>query len=194
MYKAVRKFLALHHHLSLPGVGNFSVEKIPAQIDFANRVITPPSNQIKFSSEKQPPEKFFYNFLSNELNIDEVQAVRSFTDFTTQLHEDIQHDKPVVLKGIGELKKQSSSDVINFQPEAMPEYFPLLIAERVIRKNATHTVRVGEQEKTSVEMQSELNVREEILPEERWWIPALVFGLLGIAGIAYYYFVLHPVH
>jgi len=191
MYKAVRKFLALNHHLALPGIGNFSVEIIPAQIDIANRTILPSSTQIQFSNEKLPAEKLFYNFLARELNIDETQAVRRFTDFTTQLQSDLQENKPVVLKGIGELKKQTAN-VINFQSEQLPQYYPALTAERVIRKNAIHTIKVGEQEKTSDEMQTALNSQKEIIHEERWWIPAVILALIGILGIAYYYLILHP--
>ena len=191
MYKAVRKFLALNHHLALPGIGNFNVEIVPAQIDIANRTILPSSTQIKFSNEKLPAEKFFYNFLARELNVDELQAIRRFTDFTTQLQSDLQEDKPVVLKGIGELKKQTSN-VINFKSEKLSEYYPALIAERVIRKNAIHTIKVGEQEKTSDEMQTALNIQQEIVHEERWWIPAVIFAVIGILSIVYYYFVLHP--
>ncbi len=190
MYKAVRKFLALNHHLALPGIGNFSVEIVPAQIDIANRTILPSSTQIKFSNERFPAEKLFYNFLARELNIDETQAVCRFTDFTTQLQSDLQENKPVVLKGIGELKKQTSN-VINFQSEKLPQYYPALTAERVIRKNAIHTIKVGEQEKTSDEMQTALNIQKEIVHEERWWIPAVILALIGILGIAYYYFILH---
>jgi hypothetical protein len=190
MYNAVRKFLALHHHLALPDIGNFNVETIPAQIDIANRTILPSSTQIKFSNEKLPAEKFFYNFLARELNIDETHAVRAFTDFTAQLQSDLQKNKPVVLKGIGELKKQTTN-VINFQSEKLPQYYLALTAERVIRKNATHTIMVGEQEKTSDEMQTALNLQEEFIHEERWWIPAIIFAVIGIFGIVYYYFVLH---
>jgi nucleoid DNA-binding protein len=191
MNNAVRKFLALHHHLALPGIGNFSVEMVPAQIDIANRTILPSSMQINFSNEKLPAEKLFYNFLARELNIDETQAVRRFTDFTAQLQSDLQEDKPVVLKGIGELKKQTTN-VINFQSEELPQYYPALTAERVIRKNAVHTIKVGEQEKTSDEMQTALNIRKETVYEERWWMPAVIFAVIGILGIVYYYFVLHP--
>jgi len=193
MYNTVQKFLALHHHLALPGIGNFNVEKTPAQIDIANRIITPPLSQIKFSNDKLPAEKFFFNFLAHELNIDEIQAVRRFTDFTSQLQNDLKEDKPVFLKGIGELKRQSSN-VIIFQAEIMPEYLSALTAERVIRKNATHLIKVGEDEKTSDEMQTALSEEKNSVYEERWWIPALALALLGIAGIAFYYFVLHPKH
>jgi hypothetical protein len=191
MYQAVRKFLALYHHLALPGIGNLTVETKPAQMDFANRVVLPFATQIKFSNEKLPAEKFFYNFLARELNTDEVQAVRMFTDFTAQLQSDIQKNQPVVLKGIGELKKQTSN-VINFQPEILPEYYSTLTAERVIRKNATHIIKVGEDEKTSDEMHTALQEKETVVREERWWIPAVIFAVIGVAAIVYYYFVLHP--
>ena len=193
MYNAVRKFLALYHHLALPGIGNFTLETVPAQIDIANRIVLPSATQIKFSNEKLPAEKFFYNFLAHELNTDEVQAVRWFTDFTAQLQTNIQNDKLIVLRGIGELKKQTSN-VIIFQPETLPEYYPALTAERVIRKNATHLIKVGEEEKTSVEMHTALHAKETIVYEEKWWIPAAIMAFIGIAAIVYYYLVLHPQH
>jgi hypothetical protein len=51
---------------------------------------------------------------------------------------------------------------------------------------------VGEQEKTSDEMHNVLHTEEKIFHEERWWIPAAILALIGILGVAYYYFVLHP--
>ena len=86
MYNVIKKFLVLYHHLSLPGIGNFNVETQPAEIDFASHKIMPSKNTIVFSNDKIPAEKKFYEFLSNELNVDEVQAIRSFTNFATRLH------------------------------------------------------------------------------------------------------------
>ena len=192
MYPVLKKFLALYHHLVLPGIGNFSIEKIPASLDIANRCINPPVAKINFSDDKLPADKFFFHFLAQELNIDEVQAIRNFTDFNTQLQSDIREDKIVVFKNFGKLYKHSSGK-INFEADVMPVYLPVLSAERVIRKNATHTVMVGENEKTSVEMHAALN-EENVVEVDRWWIPAIVLGLIGIAALVYYYNVLHPVH
>ncbi len=192
MYNVLKKFLSLYHHLALLGIGNFNVEEIPASIDIANRCIHPPAFKINFSDEKLAADKTFFHFAAQELNIDEVQAIRSFTDFTAQLQQDIKEDKPVVLNNIGRLYKQSA-DKLKFEVDAMPEYLPVLTAERVIRKNATHTIMVGEDEKTSDEMHAALN-EEEVAEVDRWWIPAIVLGLIGIAALIYYYNVLHPTH
>ena len=186
MYNAVRKFLALHQRLALPGIGNFSVQTSPSQTDFTNRSILPSLPQITFSNEIIPAEKNFYNFLSTELNIDEVQAEHQFTDFTAQLQLRLNEEKKIYLKGIGQLTRVAPR-VLNFQPEDMPDYFPVITAERVIRKNATHLIKVGEDEKTSTEMQSALQPKEKIIPRERWWIPAAILAFIGIVALIFYY-------
>ena len=81
MQKALRKYFALHHHLALPGIGNFSLQTSPAEIDFVNRQINPSATAITFSNDHIVPDKEFYNFLSQELDIDEPQAERQFEDF-----------------------------------------------------------------------------------------------------------------
>jgi nucleoid DNA-binding protein len=187
MYNAIKKFLALHHHLSLPGIGNFSIETKPAGIDFANRSITPTQSKIVFSNEKLPAEKKFYAFLSQQLKIDELQAIRSFTNFTSRLQNDLNEKNQVYFKGIGTLTRQTAH-VFLFQPEEIPEYFPPIGAERVIRKNTTHTVRVGEEEKTSEEMQTALHQPKKI-KEEKWWLTAAILAFIGIAAITFYYII-----
>jgi nucleoid DNA-binding protein len=185
MYNAVKKFLALYHHLTLSGIGNFSVETAPSNIDFTNRSITSSHNKIVFSNDNLPAEKRFYKFISQELNIDEMQAEQGFADFTAQLQNNLNTENNIYLKDIGTLTKQSP-DVIIFQSEDMPEYFPALTAERIIRKNVTHTVRVGEDEKTSDEMHTALHQPKKI-KKERWWIAATILAVIGVAAIIFYY-------
>ncbi len=184
MYNTIKKYFALHHNLALPGIGYFSVETIPAHIDYADRCVISSKKNIVFNNDKQPAEKRFYDFLSHELNIDEPQAVQTFTNFTEQLQQQL-NNNPVYFKGIGTLTKQTSN-VLLFQPEVMPDYFPALSAQRIIRKNATHTVRVGEQEKTSEEMQTAL-LQPKKIQQERWWIAAIILAVAGISAIVFYY-------
>src|SRR4051812_23737612 len=106
MYKALQKFLALNNHLSIPGIGNFLVETIPAQIDFTNRSVSPSNKKVVFSNDKLPAEKKFYDFLARELHIDEVQAIVKFTDFTDALQHSLMLNSSVDLNGIGTLTKQ----------------------------------------------------------------------------------------
>ena len=185
MYNSIQKFLALHHHVALPGIGSFTVEKKPANLDFTNRHISASKNIIVFSNGDQQPEIFFYDFLSAELKIHAAEATHAFADFTGRLKDELNTDKPVYFKGVGTLSKQTEN-VISFEPEAMPEYFPGLAVERVIRKNVTHAVKVGEDEKTSDEMHAIL-AQPQTRKKERWWIAAVILGAIGLAAIALYY-------
>lgn len=185
MYNAVKKFLALHHHIALPGIGNFIVETKPAELDFVSRRIISSQHKIVFNNDKLPAEKKFFNFLAGELNMDEVQATDAFTNFTNRLHDALDKNNTIYFKGIGTLIKQTS-DVVLFEPEAMPKYFPELVAERIIRKNVAHAVRVGEDQKTSHEMHAVLN-QPKVIIKERWWIAATILGAIGIAAIIFYY-------
>ena len=185
MYSVIRKFLALHHHLSLPGIGNFNVELQPAQIDFADHRILPSKNKIVFSNNTIPAEKNFFEFISHELNIDEVHAIRNFTNFTARLKDELNEKHNIYFKGVGTLTKQSAN-VIAFQPDEFPSYFPEFTIERVIRKNETHTVKVGEDERSSEEMYAALHEPQQVR-KEKWWIAASILAIIGIAAIVFYY-------
>ena len=65
MYNSVGKYFAQHQHLVLPGIGYFSVKAMPAQIDLAVRIITPPQKSIIFTNDKLPAEKKLYYFLAD---------------------------------------------------------------------------------------------------------------------------------
>jgi len=185
MYNSIQKFLALHHHVALPGIGSFTVEKKPATLDFTNRHISASKNIVVFSNDDQQPGAYFYDFLSAELNINRTEATHAFSDFTNKLKDELNADKPVYFKGVGTLSKQTENE-FSFETEAMPEYFPGLVAERIIRKNVAHAVKVGEDEKTSDEMHAML-AQPQIRKKERWWIAAVILGAIGLAAIALYY-------
>jgi hypothetical protein len=185
MYNEVNKFFALHHHLVLPGVGNFKVEKSDSQIDFVNRSITSVQNKIVFSNNKLQPEKSFYSFLADELNINEEQATISFTIFSSEIKNDLAADKPVYFKGIGTLTREKTR-IVSFQREETPVFFPAITAEKIIRKNVGHTILVGENEKNSEEMHATLH-QSNAIQKERWRIAAIILAIIGVLTIAFYY-------
>ena len=185
MYNEVNKFFALQHHLTLPGIGNFSVETSDAQIDFVDRSVASAKNKIIFSNNKLQPEKNFYDFLAKELNINEEQAIISFAIFTSEIKNELDANRSVYFKGIGTLAKENSRTIL-FQPEILPVFYPAITAEKIIRKNIGHTILVGETEKTSDEMQTVLQ-QTKTVKKERWWIAAAILAIIGIATIALYY-------
>lgn len=185
MTQAITKYFALNQTLSLPGIGSFLVETEPVQIDFANKSILPSKNKIIFTNDKIQPGKDFFVFLSEELHVDEKQAENKFAAYTSLLQNELSETHKLYFKGIGNLTKHSGG-TSNFQPEDEIHFSPVLTAERVIRKNASHKVIVGEHERTSEEMHTALHGDKKV-KKERWWIAATVLALIGIAAIIFYY-------
>ncbi len=185
MYSYLYKYFCRYRHIALPGIGSFELEQSNARVDFTEKLIRPGIPLIVYSAANTTPNRNLFYFLSKNLGIDEVDAIRKLNDFTANLKAEIALKESVELPGIGYLRNQGSG-LYRFEPERNVDiFYPQLTAERVIRKSADHLIRVGEQEKTFTEMEEQLGVVET--KKDRWWIPALILAAIGIVAIVIYY-------
>lgn len=182
MNQYLAKYFALYKKLILPGIGSFSTATQPAQLEFVEKTLHAPIHTITFQQDESAGDTNFISFLIKETGLDQYQAVNRFEEFVTQLKEKLQSGIALQLPGLGVLTNNGNGYA--FTAENLQHYFPGVIAERVIRQNAQHAVRVGEDEKTSTEMHEMLN--KEVV-QDRWWIGAVVLAVCGIAAILYYY-------
>jgi len=184
MQNLLHSYLLQYKRLSIPGVGLFTVEHVPARLDFPNKTLHPPLPVIRFSHDGIATDKQLFKYLSRQFSLNETEAIRYFNDFAFDFKNDITNNGEAILPGIGKITK-TFANAYSFQPAVLlGGYFPDLKVERVIRENAEHTIRVGEDEKTSTQM-------HELLAEEPkkdlWWIYALILGAVGIGVIVYYH-------
>lgn len=178
------KYLFLYHELSLPEVGDFTIAGTPASLDFINKELHAPMQEIIFSQvANQEADERLYKFIASAENITEIDAIFLVSKAAKKIHNDLQQSNTAVLEGIGTLHKDDSG--ISFDPEINTQtYFETITAERVIRDGSEHTLLVGEQEKKSSEMQELLSHEEKY---EKWWIAAVVLATIAIAMIVLYY-------
>ena len=185
MLNSLQKYFILYKKLSLPGIGWFSAEESAARLDFTEKKLQAPSQVINFYAQAALPNKIFFQFLSWELAVEETQAIRHFNEFVFDLKDQLNAAGSIALPGIGKLYKNEKNEY-QFQPENwMSEYFPDLSAERIIRQGAEHTIRVGEEEKTSAQMH-EMLFTEKDNSTDYWWLYAVILAMLGIAALIYY--------
>ena len=183
MQPLIHKYFALNKSVSLPGIGSFSVETQNAKLDFIDKILSAPVYNIRYN-KFDGPDKKFYRFLSIETGKDESDVMENLKAYTTQLKEQIEKDQTITLSGIGTLTKNASGyDFI--ADNAVQKYFPTITAERIIRQNAEHTVKVGEEERTSTQMHAHFN--QQKIKEDTWFVHALILGAIGIVAIALYY-------
>ncbi|MEO8405984.1 MAG: hypothetical protein ABI480_15360, partial [Chitinophagaceae bacterium] len=88
--------------------------------------------------------------------------------------------------GIGTLSRGLSGET-KFEPDTETISPALAIpAVKVLRENAEHTVRVGEDQKTSVEMRELLHTTDDG-KKSLWWVVALVIAILSLIFIGYHF-------
>lgn len=179
MEKILQQYFSIYHILSLKGIGSFSLRMQPAKIDIAEKLIYPPGQEIIFKEDELHPSEHLIAFLKQRKRVDS----ETLAAYENSLSQKLQNGESISLPGIGTLARKDGH--LNFIPFVLNDLFEPVAAERVIRKNVEHAVTVGEQLTTSVRMQETLMVKEQ--REDKWWIGALILGLIGLAAIAFYY-------
>ena len=184
MYGELYQYLILHKQLNMPGIGTFLLERKPAQIDFVNKIAEPPAYTVALHHGNVPASKNVFNWLSSRLNISELDAVRRFNDFAVDIKNKVMAGDKLQWDGVGIFSRGMAGE-IRFEAllKDMKAGVPIP-ALKVIRENAEHTVRVGEEQKTSSQMMEMLAPGSE--KKIQWWGVALIVGLLAFVFIAVY--------
>jgi len=185
MYHDLYEYLVLHKQLSVPGIGTFLLERKPAGTDITHRQISPPLYTIRLDPSSETPAKKLFHWLAGKLHIHYHEAIVRFNSFSYDLKQQVLAGNKINWDGVGTLSKSISGD-IRFDSSLKDYRFdPPVSATRMIRDKAVHTVRVGEQEKTSVEMTEWLNPEQE--RKTYWWAPALIAAIILIVFIIIYF-------
>ena len=178
---SLRNYLKTHKKLSLQGIGIFVLEETPAQLDFTAKLLYPPVSEIRFEPESQPNNNQFFNFLSRDLKVDKITSVRLYNEEMHRIKEALVKDGEYNLNGIGILSRQPNDAISFIKYNAGSSPLPVIGVERVIRREDTHTIRVGEEERTNKHME-EFLAQPETAQKSNWWVYAII-AVLVIAVI-----------
>jgi hypothetical protein len=185
MYTDLYEYLILNKRLSVPGIGTFLLERKPAATDLTHRQISPPAYTIRLDHSNQTPAKKFFYWLAGKLNVHYHEAIVRFNGFAYDLKNQVSSGNKICWDNVGTLSKGMSGEV-KFE-SALKEYHydPPVSAARLTREKAVHTLRVGEEEKTSEEM------TEWLHPEEKqpsyWWASAVIAAIIVLISMGLYF-------
>lgn len=185
MYSQLYQYLLRHKQLLVPGIGTFLLERNSAAIDFFNKKIDPPSYTVALDPGSHLPDQTFFKWLANALGISDREAIFRFNDFAFEMKKQIGEGHVIKWNGIGTLNRGLGGDIKLTPPTADRVFEKPIVAEKVIREKAEHMVRVGEDERTSVEMTEMLSQKEE--KKSQWWIYALALTILSIMFLGWYF-------
>jgi hypothetical protein len=205
----LQKFLILHRKLSIPQLGSFVIEDEPARLDVESGLLFAPRPVIRFSETDRPvSDKLFFRFLAEEMQVDELAAIREFHDFCYAFRSNLQSNQMASIQGIGRVVKRSD-DVLGFSPETnLLEFLPPvpwteengvnkkslkpLPAKKELqpKENETEAAPPEQQEEEATEPAIEEVTEEweeDVVTDDRWWIYALILAGIGILALLNYY-------
>ena len=192
MQQHLYKFLVLHHSLTIPQLGSFIIEEEPARLDSASGLLFAPKPVIHFSEAVVPvPEKFFFSFLAEEMDVDETTAIREFHDFCFQMRNTIQEDKVSVLPGIGRVMK-GPEDKLCYTPETnlfellppLPWHEPAPVSKKAVNEPPKQINKEATKQEVEVD---ELVTEETTTQTDRWWVYAIILLVTGAIALLFYY-------
>jgi hypothetical protein len=180
----IQQYLLLNKTVSIKGWGTLKIVPKSAELEFANRLLHPPSTSFEFSKE-DTDDPLFLHWLSTQLNTTVETTIQKLNLFTVEFKQSAEGLKTINWLGWG-VFGQTKDGILTFIAE--PNNNTLLepvTAERVIRKGVEHSVRVGEDERTSVEMEELFHAGEK-KNKPLWLAYALLLLIIGIILAGYF--------
>lgn len=186
MVELIARYLSFQQQVSIKDVGTFSVEELPARLDFPNKLLHAPEHILHFNT-KWSKDELFEQWAQKQLGLSQQEIKAQLQNLSADFHRTLSGKNELTWEGIGRFSK-NDQQLILFSNGFEAVERPPVTAEKVIRKNAQHSLRVGEQEKTNVEMEELLQVQSR-KTFNLWWLFALALfftSLLVILFIAKY--------
>lgn len=171
---------------SIPQVGTFSIQHIPAHFSVVDQLLTPPRQQVTFESRWEDDGSCLH-WISQRENLVESVAAFKMDKYLHDFRESLQTGQPMDLPGIGSLRLDPVGQ-IRFTPQELPDLWQPISLQPVLRPDAAPKVLQGNTEVVNHEVVEHTTV----VPEEfesrgrfRWWwvaVPAVVLA----AGISFW--------
>lgn len=187
MQELLHCWLASRHVLGIPGWGTLRVSNLEPEIDFVNKQINPPKQQVFFTDEVLPADKTFYQWLASVQTTDETTAIRRFNDFIAELKDNLQKTGTAVLPGIGVFRNTETDQPAFSQNESSSNQLLAIHAEKIMRHQESFNVLQGDMDNTSLEAVQHIDIFSEEKAQDNWWIAALILFAAGALAILFYY-------
>ena len=183
MQDLIASFLFQHKSCPLPGLGSLYMEDQPSLTDFTNKKINAPFPTIRFRQEDMETDQLLA-YVAKKTNTPADQAQLAFHHFCDGIKNELAQSKEASFPAIGKFFVDEVGQLDFKATEIPPSFLPAVAAERVIHPDAEHAILVGDKETTNTQMAEYYS--EEPVKKDRWWIGAIVLGVIGILVLLIY--------
>lgn len=195
MFNLFYKYLLINRQVGIPGIGLFQLSHSNATLNVDKKVINPPIPQVKFVQKTTGADKQFFQFVSNELHVQEWESIRRFHDFTYKLKNDLNSKQSVELAGLGTLVKNNIGEISFEADTSLSRYYPPVTIGKLFQE-ATPAAIIEEAPVLPPAddwiKDEEVVVEEQVVKADKWWIAATIIAVIAIIAIILFYFNRNP--
>lgn len=178
MNDILQEYLISQKKLPLAGAGVLYLNRTPARFDVGSRQFLPPENSYAFRTESVDNIEELVNWLSARMGLEPAEVITRYQRFCADLLQHLAAGAKVSWKGWGSWQKDEKGELQFIADPSLIQSRPVT-AEKVIRENESHQVRVGEDSRSSVEMAQRLQQNKTPFPLEKF----LTFSCLLLAVV-----------
>lgn len=173
------RYFSLSGNVSIPGLGSLSMVRIPAVVDFSNKQLFPPVQDIKFKTNNSDstPEQSSYIARLSGLNSEGVDDALKLLgeELTTRLVA----ERKLEWMDVGTFSVSDEGE-IGFTPKnATTDFFLPVHYTHVLRPDAEISIKVGEDEKTNTDMEVFFEEQRADAVNKKWQKAAMAMVLIA---------------
>jgi len=185
MQSIITSYIIQKRECSLPHLGSLKFIRHHAVLDIADKQLSPPAEEIVFNESSDQLSPTLTEYVSSVENISTNEAEEKINTWCLNQRMILDNNGELVFESLGTIRTDASGKIFFKKKKGIIFYEPVK-AEPVIRKDAEHTVLVGDKETTSSAMNE--FYREEVPQEkDKWRIIALVAGIAAILILIFYF-------
>ena len=167
-------------YADIAGVGRLRLQYTPARYQVADREFSAPQQQLEFEafgdSDDGPPDQRLIASVARLRNMSEEEAYEWWSETSATNRSVLQSGKTIDLGLLGRIAQVNDQAVYT----AANDFFayPVINAERVIRADAVHAMKVGDSDTDSRTMEEWLQTPDE--KPSRWWVWPLILAAIAL--------------
>ena len=184
MEDLIELYLFKNKKCPLPEIGTLQITEANAVAWYAEKRIEAPVAVIKLTEPVIALDDFI-NFIVERKNIDRDEANALLVQYCNHL-QNMDAFGETKLPHAGKFYVNADGNLVFKSIDIPKEFLPQVNTQPVLHPAATHTMMVGDRETTTTEMAA-YYTEAESASKSKWWIPAIIFAVAGIAAIAMYF-------
>ncbi|MEY2812360.1 MAG: hypothetical protein RI991_1355 [Bacteroidota bacterium] len=181
------RYFAQTGEVTIPSIGQLVYTNSNSVNEFALKELKPGHAMLDFKNGDQKLNEKQFQYLVNRTGNPEDQVKDALVLLGEELHQRLHHEKKLEWMGVGSFFVDENGS-IQFQAKTNHvELHKPLHYQHVIREDAVYEMRVGEEQKSTLEMENFFEEQRNAVGKNKWKQGALILvGVLLIALFARY--------